>query len=156
MQSIYIKPFRQSSISLAALLLLLRALGAVLGTGLHTALHALSVQRAADDVVTHTGEVLDTTAADHDHRVLLQGMTDAGNVSGDLVAIGETDTRDLTKCGVRLLGSGGTDCGANAALLGGSQIGLPVLQRVHTILQSRRVGLVSRLLSALANQLVKS
>ena len=80
-----------------AALLLLRALGAVLGTGLHTALHALSVQSAADDVVTHTREVLHTAAADHDHRVLLQGMTDAGDVSGDLIAIGEADTGDLTK-----------------------------------------------------------
>ena len=44
-------------------LLLLRALRAVLGTALHTALHALRVQSAADDVVTHTGEVLDTTAS---------------------------------------------------------------------------------------------
>ena len=139
-----------------AALLLLRALGAVLGTGLHTALHALSVQSAADDVVTHTREVLHTATADHDHRVLLQGMTDAGDVSGDLIAIGEADTGDLTKSGVRLLRGRSTNCGANATLLGRGEVGLLVLQRVKTILQSRGVGLVSRLLSALANQLVKS
>ena len=85
-------------------LLLLRALRAVLGTALHTALHALRIQSAADDVVTHTGEVLDTAAADHDHRVLLQRMTDTGNVGGDLVAVGQADTGDLTQSGVRLLG----------------------------------------------------
>ena len=41
-------------------LLGLRALGAVLGAGLHTALNALGVQSTADDVVTDAGEVLDT------------------------------------------------------------------------------------------------
>ena len=36
----------------------LGTLGAVLGTGLHTAVDALGLQSAADDVVTHTGKVL--------------------------------------------------------------------------------------------------
>ena len=44
------------------LLLSLGTLGTVLGTGLHTILHALSIQSATDDVVTDTGKVLNTTA----------------------------------------------------------------------------------------------
>ena len=44
----------------------LGSLGAVLGAGLAAAGHALGIESAADDVVTDTGEVLDTAAADHD------------------------------------------------------------------------------------------
>ena len=85
-------------------LLALGTLGTVLGARLHTALNALGIQSAADDVVTNTGQVLDTAAADHDHRVLLQRMTDTGDVGGDLVAVGQADTGDLTQSGVGLLG----------------------------------------------------
>ena len=54
------------------LLLGLRTLLTVLGTGLHTAIHTLGIERTADDVVTHAGEVLDTAAADQNDGVLLQ------------------------------------------------------------------------------------
>ena len=99
------------------LLLGLRTLLTVLGTGLHTAIHTLGIERTADDVVTHAGEVLDTAAADHDHGVLLQVVTDTGDVSGDLVTIRQTHTGDLTKSGVRLLRGGGTNGGAHTSLL---------------------------------------
>ena len=62
-------------------LLALGALCAVLGTGLHTAGHTLGIQRTTDDVVTDTGQVLDTTTADHHDGVLLQGVTHAGDVA---------------------------------------------------------------------------
>ena len=55
-----------------------------------------------------------------------------------------------------LLGGGGTNGGADASLLGGGQVGGPVLQGVHTLLQSGSGGLVGRLLAALSYQLVKS
>ena len=88
-------------------------------------------------MVTHTGKVLNTTAADHDHRVLLQVVADAGDVGSDLIAVGETHTGDLTQSGVGLLGGGGSDSGANASLLGGRQIGSTVLQGVQGRMQSR-------------------
>ena len=81
-------------------------------------LHALGIEGAADDVVTDTGQVLDTAAADHNDGVLLQVVADTGDVSGNFVAVGQTDTGDLTQSGVRLLRGGGTDCGADASLLG--------------------------------------
>ena len=140
-------------------LLLLGSFGslrAVLGTSLHTTVDALGIQSAADDVVTDTRQVLDTTAANHHDRVLLQVVADTGDVSSDLVTIGQTDTRDLTQSGVGLLGSRGTDCGADASLLRGAQIRLFVLQGVHTLLHSGRSGLVGDLLSALSDELVKS
>ena len=86
------------------LLLGLRTLLTVLGTALHTTLNTLGVERTADDVVTHAGEVLDTAAADQNDAVLLQVVADTGDVGGNLIAIRQADTGDLTKCGVRLLG----------------------------------------------------
>ena len=69
-------------------------------------------------MITHTRKVLDTAATDHDDGVLLQVVADAGNVARDLDLVGEADTGDLTKGGVRLLGGGGVNAGADAALLG--------------------------------------
>ena len=85
-------------------LLALGPLGTVLGTALHTAVDALGIQRTTDDVVTDAGQVLDTAAADHHDGVLLQGVTHAGDVGGDFVAVGQTHTGDLTERGVGLLG----------------------------------------------------
>src|SRR5690606_33065323 len=50
---------------------LLRTLGAVLGASLLAILDALQVERAAHDVITHTRQILDTTAAHQHHRLLL-------------------------------------------------------------------------------------
>ena len=96
----------------------LGTLGAVLGTALHTAGNALGVQSTADDVITHTRQVLDTAASDHNDRVLLQVMTDAGDIAPNLHAIGQTDTGDLAQRRIRLLGGHGLDRCADTALLG--------------------------------------
>ncbi len=116
---------------------------------------ALGVQSTADDVVTDTGEILDTATADHHDGVLLQGVAHAGNVSGDLVAVGQTHTGDLTQSGVGLLGGRGSHGGADASLLGRRQIGRLVLQSVQTKLQSGRSGLVSSLFSSLRTSWLK-
>ena len=44
----------------------------------------------------------------------LQVVANTGDVGGDLVTIGQADTGDFTERGVRLLGRGGTHCGADA------------------------------------------
>src|SRR5262245_65609375 len=46
----------------------LRRLGAVLRAALLAARHPGGVERAADDVIADTRQVLDTAAADHDDR----------------------------------------------------------------------------------------
>ena len=138
--------------------LLLCSLGplrTVLGASLHTTRDALSVEGAANDMVTNTGEILDTAAADHNDAMLLKVVADTGNVSGDFVTVGQTHTSDLTQCGVRLLGGGGSNCGADASLLRGAQVGLAIFQGVETLLHCGGVGLVGRLLSAFSHQLVK-
>src|SRR5690606_26359499 len=53
-------------------LILLRALGAVLGTALPAVLDALGVKHAAQDVVAHTGKVAHAAAPDQHHGVLLK------------------------------------------------------------------------------------
>ena len=124
--SLYMDKRQGSLLPIESLLLLcsLGSLRAVLGTRLHTTGYALRVERAANDVVTHTRKVLDTTAADHNHRVLLQVVADTGDVRGDLVTIGQADTGDFTQSRVRLLGRRGTDRGADASLLRGAEVGL--------------------------------
>ena len=119
------------------LLCSLGSLRAILGASLHTTRDALSVEGAANDVVTNTGKVLDTAAADHNNAMLLKIVADTGNVSGDFVTVGQTHTSDLTQCGVRLLGGGGTNCGADASLLRGAQVGLAIFQGVANRNQSR-------------------
>src|ERR1700716_2534852 len=65
----------------------LRTLGAVLGTALLTVLDALGIKDAAEDVVAHARQILDTAAADHHHGMLLQVMALTRNISDDLEAI---------------------------------------------------------------------
>src|SRR4026207_1731769 len=62
-------------------LLLLRAVSAA---GLLAVLHALGVEGPADDLVADAREVLPPAAADEHDRVLLQVVTHAGDVGGDL------------------------------------------------------------------------
>src|SRR5574343_368190 len=90
----------------------------VLGARLLAILHALQVQRTADDVVTHTGQVLDTTAADQHHAVFLQVVAFAADVGNDFEAVGQAHLGDLTQSGVRLLGRRGVHTGAHTAALG--------------------------------------
>src|SRR6266851_8131657 len=93
------------------------ALRAVLAAALLAAGDAHGVERAADDVVAHARQVLHAAAADHHHRVLLQVVAHARDVAGDLHPVGEPHARHLAQRRVRLLGSGGVDAGAHAALL---------------------------------------
>ena len=64
--------------------------------------HAGGVERPAHDVVLHRGQVLDATATDQDHRVLLEVVPDAGDVGGDLHLVRQADAGDLPKGRVRV------------------------------------------------------
>ena len=75
----------------------LGSLSAVLGASLHTTVNALCIEGAANDVVTDTGKVLDTAAADHNNAMLLKVVADAGDIRGDFVAVSQTYTGDLTQ-----------------------------------------------------------
>src|SRR5215203_3404202 len=119
-------------------LLLLRA---VTAAGLLAVLHALGVERAADDLVADAGKVLHPAAADEHDRVLLEVVADTRDVSGDLDAARQAHAGDLAEGGVRLLRGGRVDARADAASLGRA-------------LEGRRLGLRRLVLPALADQLV--
>src|SRR6185369_13939089 len=108
---------------------LFRTLGAVLRTALLAVLDALGVEHAAQDVVTHAGQVLDATAADHHHRVLLQVMALAWDVADHFEAVGEAHLGDLAQRRVRLLRRRRIDARADAALL------RALLERRHLLLR---------------------
>ncbi len=58
----------------------LRALCAVLRTGLHSVGNALRIKGSAHDMVTHTGEILNTSSTNENDAVLLQVVSDTGNI----------------------------------------------------------------------------
>src|ERR687885_2599875 len=91
-------------------LLLLRAVPAA---SLLAVADTLGVERAADDLVAHAGEVLHATAAHEHHRVLLQVVADTRDVGGHLDATGEADTSDLAQRRVRLLRRGCVHAGSH-------------------------------------------
>src|SRR5699024_9652769 len=122
---------------------LFRALGAVAAAGLAAAVNGGAVERSADDLVAHTGEVPHTAATDEHHRVLLQVVADARDVGGHFHAVDQAHAADLAKRRVRFLGRGGVHARAHAALL-------------RVALERRRLLLVDRLLAALTDQLVNS
>ena len=45
----------------------LGTLGAVFGTGLHSAVDALCIESSAHDMITHAGDIPDTAAADENN-----------------------------------------------------------------------------------------
>src|SRR3989339_1366886 len=59
---------------------LLRFFRSVFGTTLTTFLHTLCVVRTPNNVIPHTGQILDTTASDQHNRMFLQIMTFTRNV----------------------------------------------------------------------------
>src|ERR1700704_1905302 len=95
----------------------LRRLGAVLGAALLAVFHALRVERAAHDVITHAGQVLDAAAADQHHRVLLQVVAFTADVADDLEAVREAHFRDFAQCGIGLLRRRRIDARADSPLL---------------------------------------
>src|SRR6476620_9992169 len=122
---------------ISALLLL----GAVAAASLLAVLHAMGVERAADDLVADTGEVLHTAAAHEHDGVLLEVVAHTRDVSGDLDAARQAHAGDLAEGRVRLLRGGGVDAGADTAALGRT-------------LQGGRLVLRHLVLAALADQLV--
>src|SRR5690606_13084909 len=81
---------------------------------------ARGVERAPDDLVADTRQVLHTTAAHQHHGVLLEVVPLARDVRGHLHAAGEAHTGHLAQRRVRLLGGGGVHAGAHAPPLGGT------------------------------------
>src|SRR6187200_2284512 len=95
-------------------------LGAVARAGLAPLLDAGGVERAADDLVADAREVSNAPGSHQHDRVLLQVVTDARDVGGDLDPRGQPDAGDLAKGRVRLLRRRGVDARADPSPLRGS------------------------------------
>src|SRR5918999_1408405 len=98
---------------------LLPGLHTVLRAGLLAVGHAGRVERPADDLVADARQVLHPAAADQHHGVLLEVVALAGDVGGDLHAVGEAHASHLAQRRVRLLRGGRVDAGGDAAAVGG-------------------------------------
>ena len=107
-------------------------------------------------MVTYTGQVTYSTAADEDYRVFLEIVTNTGNVARNLKTVGQTNSREFTQSRVRLLRRGRRNFGADASLLGRTDVSGDVFEGVEALLQYRCFGLVHLIAAALLNQLVKS
>src|SRR5204863_6884221 len=94
----------------------LRTLRSVLRAALLAVFHARGIERSANDVITHSRQVLHTAAAHEHDRVLLQVVADAGDVRGDFNGIREANAGDLAESGVRLLRRLRVDADAHTAL----------------------------------------
>jgi len=71
-----------------------------------------------EKVITYTGEVLHTTAADKHDGVLLQVVAFSGDIGVDLLAVGQSYTCYLTHSRVRLFRGRGVHAGTYASALG--------------------------------------
>src|SRR5262245_39952580 len=81
---------------------LLGSFCSVFGAPLLAVLHALGVEHTAQDMVADARQVFYAAAADHHHRVLLQIVAFARNVSDHLEAVGEPHLGDFWQGGVWL------------------------------------------------------
>ena len=66
----------------------LRSFGPVAGAALFAVLDALRVQFASDDMVTYTGQILHSSAADQHHGVFLQIVPFTGNIGVNFNSVG--------------------------------------------------------------------
>ena len=114
--------------------------------------HALTVECAADYVVSDTRQVFDATASDQHHRVLLEIMALTTDVGGDFYSVGQADSSDLSKGRVGLLRSHGTHLDADTPPLRAARSPLgPVGKRVLDPMHSRSLGLFTNWLSTLTD-----
>src|ERR1039458_5653057 len=119
-------------------LLLLRAVAA---PGLLTVTDPLGVEGATDDLVTHARQVTDPAASHQHDGVLLEVVTDPGDVRGDFDLARQPHPRHLAQRRVGLLRRGRVDARANTPALGAA-------------FKGRGSGLGHLVLAALADQLL--
>src|SRR5262249_47510215 len=117
---------------------LFRSLRSVFGTPLSPFLNPNGIQSSANDVIANAREIFDATSSDKHDRMLLQIVSDAGNIRSHFDSVRESDTGHLSQRRVGLLGCGCVYTRAHPSLL-------------RTTLQRWRGVLASLFLSAFAN-----
>ena len=136
-------------------LLFLGALCSVLGAALLTVSNTLSIECTTNNVITYTGQVTNTSTTDKNNRVLLKVVTDTGDVGSSFHSVGKSYSCNLTKRGVRLLGSCSSNLGANASSLRCSLVDRLISKSVEALLESGCLRLRNLILTTLSYELVK-
>ena len=108
---------------------------------------ASCIEGSANHLVAHAGKVLDATSTNQHNGVLLKIVSLAGDVAGDLDAVGDPHTGDLAQSRVRLLRGHGCNSGADATTLGSSNALLVAMAG----LQTRRGHLLALALASFAD-----
>ena len=121
--------------------LLLRSFRSIFWPLLFSSFNARRVQYAADDVITHAREIFHAAATDHHDGVFLQTVLLARDVRCNFHAVRKAHPRYFAQCGVRLLRSRRENLQTYAAFERRSGINRAVMNRIHVIRQSRRLGL---------------
>ena len=91
----------------------LYAVGAATGP---TILNTSGVKNAPYNVITDTNQVFNAATANHDHRVLLEGVADTGDIGGDFLTVSESDFGNFSESRVWLLRGRCLDERADTAL----------------------------------------
>ena len=71
-------------------------LRAVLGTGLHSFGNALGIQCSADNMVTHTRKILNTSTTNQHNTMLLQVVAHTRNIRAYLNSVRKPDSGDFS------------------------------------------------------------
>src|ERR1700720_2559695 len=93
------------------------ALRSVLRPALLPVGHTSGIERAADNVITNTGEILHAASPNQHDRVLLQVVPDYGYRSANSVPVGEPHPSHFAQRRIRLFGIGGVYACTNPTLL---------------------------------------
>src|SRR5262249_29393154 len=107
---------------------------------LHPSLHAHRVEGPADDVIAHPRQVFDSAASNQNQRVLLEVVTNAGNVGRHFDPVGQPHASDLAQRRIGFLWRLREHADADATLL-------------RAVLEGRTLGLADDLSAALAHEL---
>ena len=123
------------------LLLSLRTLCTILRTALCTVCDTCGIQSTTNDVITYTGEVLNTTTTYQYDRVFLQVVALSWDVRVHFLLVCQTHTGNFSHCRIRLLRCCSIDTNAYTTTLG-------------TIVQRGRLALIYQHVSAFSYQLL--
>lgn len=82
-------------------------------------------------MVANPRQILDSTSANYNHRVLLEIVALAGNVCSYFLAISETNPRHLAKSGVRFFRGNRENLNTDPPLKGRRGANWPVLDSVE-------------------------
>ena len=122
---------------------LLWPLRTVLGTALLSVGNPERIESAANDMVAHTGKVLDTAATNEHYGVLLQVVPNPRDIGCNFYTVCQADTGDFAQGRIRLLWRRSVYANTNSALL-------------RTALKGGRAGFFPHFFPSFSDQLINS